>query len=182
MSIRMAPIVKIRNNIYFIAVGCFKALYEIDFMLDTCDLLQRLIEDLQKDNINDYLFQHLILMIQALHKQPSVLVQLVDRYSANFFKLFNSVLKMDKKITLIKAFIQIALRVPNIICEKNAEVFGNLFMLAQNVECLKEQDRVDIEESILWLQSTLLELRNSDEQMDRAITMCLKLKTADHFV
>lgn len=78
MSIRMAPIVKIRNNIYFTAVGCFKALFEIDFFLDTCDILTRLIDDLQKDSINDYLFQHLVLMIQALHKEPRVLVTLIE--------------------------------------------------------------------------------------------------------
>lgn len=33
ISIRMASVVKIRNNIYYIAVGCFKSSFKIDFLL-----------------------------------------------------------------------------------------------------------------------------------------------------
>lgn len=32
----MAPIVKIRNNIYYIVVGCFKAGFSIEFILKNC--------------------------------------------------------------------------------------------------------------------------------------------------
>jgi len=35
-SIKMAPIVKIRNNIYYIVVGCFKAGFSIEFILKNC--------------------------------------------------------------------------------------------------------------------------------------------------
>jgi hypothetical protein len=59
----MASIVKIRNNVYYIAVGCFKAGFKIDFILGNCNLLKRLIDDFLRDDINDYIYQHLILCL-----------------------------------------------------------------------------------------------------------------------
>jgi len=32
-SIKMAPVVKIRNNIYYTIVGCFKSAFSIQFLL-----------------------------------------------------------------------------------------------------------------------------------------------------
>ena len=55
-SIKMAPIVKIRNNLYYAVVGCFKSSFSIDFLLNECDLLKSLVSDLQRDNLNDYIF------------------------------------------------------------------------------------------------------------------------------
>ena len=46
MSIRMASIVKIRNNIYYTVVGCFKANFKIEFLLQSCNLVKRLMDDL----------------------------------------------------------------------------------------------------------------------------------------
>lgn len=46
MSIRMASIVKIRNNIYYTLVGCFKANFKIEFLLQNCNLVKRLMDDL----------------------------------------------------------------------------------------------------------------------------------------
>lgn len=62
-SIKMAPIVKIRNNLYYTVVGCFKAGFSLDFILTECQLLKRLVSDLQLDSLNDYIFQHLIMCL-----------------------------------------------------------------------------------------------------------------------
>lgn len=35
-SIKMAPIVKIRNNLYYTVVGCFKAGFSLEFLLNDC--------------------------------------------------------------------------------------------------------------------------------------------------
>lgn len=32
----MASVVKIRNNIYYIVVGCFKSNFEVDYILKDC--------------------------------------------------------------------------------------------------------------------------------------------------
>ena len=56
MSIKMASVVKIRNNVYYMAVGCFKARFQVDFMVDECGLLDRMMSDLERDSINDYIF------------------------------------------------------------------------------------------------------------------------------
>jgi len=63
MAVRMAPIVKIRNNVLYTAVGCFKARFMTDYLIEECALLERLVSDLERDSINDYLFQHLILLM-----------------------------------------------------------------------------------------------------------------------
>lgn len=66
MAVRMAPIVKIRNNVLYTAVGCFKARFMTEYLIEECALLDRLVSDLERDSINDYLFQHLILLMQSL--------------------------------------------------------------------------------------------------------------------
>jgi len=66
MSIRMASIIKIRNNVYYIVVGCLKSGFKVDFVLNNCNLLKRLIDDFLRDDINDYIYQHLILCLQSL--------------------------------------------------------------------------------------------------------------------
>ena len=38
-SIKMASIVKVRNNLYYTVVGCFKSGFQIDFLLAECRLL-----------------------------------------------------------------------------------------------------------------------------------------------
>ena len=67
-SIKMAAVVKLRNNLYYTIVGCFKAGFSIPFILKECNLLARLVQDLQRDALNDYLFQHLIMCLQSLMK------------------------------------------------------------------------------------------------------------------
>ena len=68
MSIRMAPVVRIRNCALYIALGCFRSRFCTEFLIDECGLIERLISDLERDSINDYLFQHLMLLLQSLQK------------------------------------------------------------------------------------------------------------------
>jgi len=55
-SIKMASIVKVRNNLYYTIVGCFKSAFSVDFLINDCNLLKRLVEDLKRDDLNDYIF------------------------------------------------------------------------------------------------------------------------------
>lgn len=77
----MASIVKIRNNIYYTVVGCFKSRFSIEFLQNDCKLLTRLVADLQRDNLNDYIFQHLIMCLQSLMKDDDALESLFKTYS-----------------------------------------------------------------------------------------------------
>ena len=52
----MASIVKVRNNLYYTIVGCFKSAFSVDFLINDCNLLKRLVEDLKRDDLNDYIF------------------------------------------------------------------------------------------------------------------------------
>ena len=111
-SIKMASIVKIRNNLYYTIVGCFKSAFSIDFLLNDCSLLTRLVGDLQRDNLNDYIFQHLIMCLQSLMKDHEALESLFKTYSEELNGLFKDINQMDKKIVYIKSIIQSVLRIP----------------------------------------------------------------------
>lgn len=68
----------------------------------------------------------------------------------------------DKKITLLKTIIQLAIKIPEQICDLNVEIFGKLFRFA--VEFEDQNDTNDIKECVLWLQTTILELNESESQ------------------
>jgi hypothetical protein len=101
----MASIVKIRNNLYYTIVGCFKSGFSLEFLLNDCALLSRLVGDLQRDNLNDYIFQHLIMCLQSLMKDHDALEDLYKVYSKQLHGLFIDIGQMDKKIVYIKSII-----------------------------------------------------------------------------
>jgi len=65
---------------------------------------------------------------------------------------------VEKKIGLLKILIYLVLCIPAELCDQKPKVFGMLFEMALN------QDNSEICENILWLISSLLELRDSEEQ------------------
>ena len=134
MSIRMASIVKIRNNIYYTVVGCFKANFKIEFLLQNCNLVKRLMDDLQRDNLNDYLFQHLILCLQSFQKDLTAMETLIRTQHNALFDLIKNITVMEKKIILIKSIIQISLRIPEWICDKSPTFFGRLFKMTGDIQ------------------------------------------------
>lgn len=87
----MASIVKVRNNLYYTIVGCFKSAFSVDFLINDCNLLKRLVEDLKRDDLNDYIFQHLIMCLQSLIKDHDALQTLFTNYSKQLFDLFISI-------------------------------------------------------------------------------------------
>ena len=106
-------------------------------MLDECHLLKRLVDDLQRDKVNDYIFQHLIMCLQSLMKDNGALENLFVNYSAALLGLFTKIESLDKKIVYIKSIIQAVLRIPEHICDHNPEFFGQLFQMAINVDSSK---------------------------------------------
>lgn len=74
-------------------------------MVDECGLLDRMMSDLERDSINDYIFQNLVLLLQSIQKDKDSVLELVLGYSDRLFSLFNTVKQVDKRITLIKTVI-----------------------------------------------------------------------------
>ena len=56
MSFIMAPLCKLRNHCYTIAASCFKSCFSQQFLLNDCNLLYRIVEDLKMNNLNDFIF------------------------------------------------------------------------------------------------------------------------------
>ena len=56
ISVKMAALCKVRNHCYFTAAGFFKCNFKVEYLLNQCRILDRLIKDLFRDDINDYIF------------------------------------------------------------------------------------------------------------------------------
>ena len=57
-SFVMSPLCKLRNHSYHIAAACLRSNFSQEFLLDHCNLLGRVIEDLKKEPLNDFIFQN----------------------------------------------------------------------------------------------------------------------------
>lgn len=94
-------------------------------------------------------------------------------------KIIDILLKIDnseKQICLLKTIIGLVLRSPEELCAHNEQLFQKLFNMINN------QNNQAIVENILWLQSSLLELQISEQQLELAINVCLKYNTVQIFV
>ena len=57
------------------------------------------------DDLNDYIFQHLIMCLQSLMKDNDALEELFKTYNKQLHVLFTGVAQMDKRIVYIKSVI-----------------------------------------------------------------------------
>ena len=78
LSFVMHPLCKIRSHCYFTAAACISNGFQVDFLLKDCEILSRLMADLKQDTYNDYIFQYLILFMQALAKDSNSIFKLMD--------------------------------------------------------------------------------------------------------
>ena len=67
-SFLMAPICKLRNHCYTIVASSFRNNFSQEFLLVQCSVLSRIIEDLKKNDLNDFIFQNLIDVLRSLKK------------------------------------------------------------------------------------------------------------------
>ena len=68
LSFVMAPLCKLRNHCYQIAAASLRVDFNRAFLFDQCNLINRLIEDLKREELNDFIFQSLIDVLRALKK------------------------------------------------------------------------------------------------------------------
>ena len=67
-SFVMAPICKLRNHCYTIVASAFRSSFSQEFLLGQCNVLHRIIEDLKRNEMNDFIFQNLIDVLRSLKK------------------------------------------------------------------------------------------------------------------
>ena len=65
-------------------------------------------------------------------KNKDAILLLINNYAADIFKLIKTIQRQDKKVTFLKTFVALVLRVPEELCEGNHEMLGDLFALAVN--------------------------------------------------
>ena len=173
LSFVMHPLCKIRTHCYFTAAACISNGFEVDFLLNECEILARLLADLRQDSINDYIFQYLILFMQALAKDSEAIFKLMEQHAESLNELIVRISEQTKKATLAKTLIYLILRAPERLCSLEPRIFGKIFEMATN------QDDPEITENVLWLQSSLIELKSSDGQYQHAVELCHQFKSAE---
>lgn len=76
----------------------------------------------------------MILCLQSFQKDMTAMETLIRTQHNALFELVKTISQMDKKIILIKSIIQISLRIPEWICDKNPTFFGRLFQLTSDLQ------------------------------------------------
>ena len=176
-SFVMAPLCKLRNHCYIIAASAFRSSFSQAFLLQQCNILHRIVEDLKKNDLNDFIFQNLIDTLRALKKDREAIRCLFANYAP---KLIDLIKQMEnsksKRLSLIKTLVYLTLKAPDELSTIDQGIFGQLFRLALEVK--DEQ----VTENMLWLQSALIEMNSSEEQHLRAIELCTEFKSAQIYV
>ena len=169
----MAPVCKLRNHCYTIIASAFRSSFSQQFLLEQCHILSRLIEDLKKNDQNDFIFQNLIDVLRSLKKDREAIRSLFSEYAIPLIDLIKD---MDdspsKRLSLIKTMVYLILKAPEELATIDSAIFGKFFQLAVDVN----DDQVI--ENMLWLQASLIEINSSEDQHMRAIEMCTEFKSA----
>lgn len=173
LSFVMHPLCKIRSHCYFTAAACISNGFQVDFLLKDCEILSRLMADLKQDTYNDYIFQYLILFMQALAKDSNSIFKLMEEHADSLYDLIVEITEQTKRATLAKTLIYLILKAPERLCSLEPRLFGKVFEMAIN------QEDPEITENVLWLQSSLIELKSSDEQYQHAVELCHQFKSAE---
>ena len=69
--------------------------------------------------------------------------------------------------TLVKTVTYLLLKAPQELINVDVEIYEQLFAMTE-----KFKENEEIFESIIWMQSTLLEVNSSEEQHAKAINIC----------
>lgn len=72
-SFAMAPLCKLRNHCYSIAASCMLNCFSQQFLFQQCQLLERVVSDLQMDDKNDFIFQNLLDILRTIKKDPEAI-------------------------------------------------------------------------------------------------------------
>lgn len=80
-SFLMAPICKLRNHCYTITASSFRSCFSQEFLLTQCNVLTRLVDDLKKNDLNDFIFQNLIDVLRAMKKDRQAIRSLFQDFA-----------------------------------------------------------------------------------------------------
>ena len=130
----MAPVCKLRNHCYTIIASAFRSSFSQQFLLEQCHILSRLIEDLKKNDQNDFIFQNLIDVLRSLKKDREAIRSLFSEYAIPLIDLIKD---MDdspsKRLSLIKTMVYLILKAPEELATIDSAIFGKFFQLAVDV-------------------------------------------------
>ena len=158
LSIKMAAKCKIRSHAMFTAAACVRLGFSIEYLVEEGRLIHRVLQDLKMDNLNDYIYQSLIQVLQSCRKQPDLLLYFFSQYNSQIIELLKTSPIIEKKVALFKMMVYLALSIPLELCQSKPDVFGSMFDLANN------QTNHEIIENVLWLVSSMLSIKESEEQ------------------
>lgn len=112
-SFVMAPLCKLRNYCYSVAASCFRSSFNQEFLVRDCQVLQRTLEDLQRDSMNDFIFQNLMTLLKSLKKDRNSIVELFEQHALTLIELIKDMEESPgKRVSLIKIMVYLILRAP----------------------------------------------------------------------
>jgi hypothetical protein len=157
-SFVMAPLCKLRNHCYSIASACVRNNFSQVFLLKNCGILERIIDDLKKEKLNDFIFIQLLEMLRSLKKDKQCIRKLFEQHAATLIQLIHDMSDEPvKRLSIIKTMIYLMLRAPEELMAIDMEHYGKFFELATVLNDAK------VTENILWLQTSLVEVNRSEE-------------------
>jgi hypothetical protein len=106
-----------------------------------------MIADLQRDEINDFIFNNLTLCLVSIQKDPTSTKKFLVGHSNDCLAIFDKIQDQNKQLVFLKTLCQLILSVPDYICNGNPELFSKLLLKAIAFADISEE----VTENVLWL-------------------------------
>ena len=124
-SFVMAPLCKMRNHCYTIAASCMINSFSDDYIMSHCNIMNRLIYDLQQNGMNDFIFINLIDMLRSFKKNNQAIRILFDHHAYTLIDLIQNMEDTpSKRLSLIKTIVFLILKAPDELCVIDSAIFG----------------------------------------------------------
>ena len=142
---------KIRNSTYYIVARAIKFGFEARFLLEQCNLTQKILKDLGLHKENDFLFQNLLLIVSNLKLENHAIVDLIGNHYDQIFDLIYETSNKDRRVSLLKVLINLILEASEQL-SPNTELFKKIFEI-----CKDQRSDESMIENVLWFSTSLCE-------------------------
>ncbi|CDW78052.1 UNKNOWN [Stylonychia lemnae] len=160
---------QIRNSIYYAIAKSIKRGLSVAYLRDQCHLLDRIINDLHDYEENWFIFENVLLALNAFEIEPTIIYELLNSKYEMIFQLIQTYPIKDNRISLLKVIINLILRSMEIL-SKNVNLFKQLF------ELISYQKDLEVQENVIWLVSAMID-QSSSQNIIRNVLQTLKTLT-----
>ena len=143
---------KIRKHVYFIIARAIKFGIDTKFFVEDCQLVNKLIKDLSRQNNNDFIFSNVLMVVENFNSRnldPESIASLIRDNQEELLDLVYNITDQEKRNGLLKVITNLILDASEQLAS-NSELFEKFFHIAKDA-----RSDILMIENILWFASSL---------------------------